>query len=94
VFADPRVYIDLWDLSLEKQLHFSVHVLGCGGCWDAGAMRETAGRGDFFLRVTSFSLLFSDGDFADGDALYCWRPSNSPKKMLRGSCFERTQRGS
>jgi hypothetical protein len=32
-------------------------------------------EGTIFLRVTSFSLLFSDGDFADGDAHYCWRQS-------------------
>jgi hypothetical protein len=42
-------------------------------------MRERCAKpleGVIFLRVTSFSLLFSDGDFADGDALYCWRQSN------------------
>jgi hypothetical protein len=38
------------------------------------AMRETARRDEFF-RVTSFSLLFSNSDFGDADALYCWRRS-------------------
>jgi hypothetical protein len=61
-------------------------------------MRERCAKpleGVIFLRVTSFSLLFSYGDFVDGDALYCLRQSDiAPHAMgsLRHHAWTRPPR--